>query len=182
MTTTATPDLNVKQTAAAMRRALREDFPGTRFSVRMDAGTAHGWITVKWQDGPSDEQVEAIVTPFQSAYFDTSDDGYRSIPQDGPVRYSCRGIHLQRSMTARSAALVAERINSEEPSRPARVEESRVETSHVVGGALSEEAATRLQVVGYGTNEHGEATVDVDLAAHQIFTRTVFAANSPANR
>ena len=177
MSKKTTTDLTVKQTAAAMRRALREAFPTAKLSVRMDAGTAHGWIAVQWQDGPTPEQVEDTLSPFQSAYFDAMDDTYRLIPQDGPVRYSCRGLSTHRSMSEAAARLMAERINTEDPTQPARAEGIRVE-----GGQISEEAAGRLQVVGFGCTEDGEATVDVDLAAHQIFSRTTFPMNSPANR
>ena len=57
----------VRETAAALRKALREAFPGARFSVRMASGTAYGWLSVSWTDGPTVEQVDAVAAPSTAA-------------------------------------------------------------------------------------------------------------------
>lgn len=167
--TTTTTALDVKQTAAAMRRALRHAFPDVKISVRMAPGSAYGWIDALWTDGPTSAQVEQIAAPFQSSRFDSMDDSYRTIEQTGPVRYSCRGFNTHRSMSSSAAAQIVDVINSKDPQQPATLEGGRVR-----GQAVGEEASNRLKVRGYGTNAAGEAVVDIDLAAHQIFARTPY--------
>ena len=161
--------LDVKQTAAAMRAALRASFPGAKISLRMSAGSAHGWMDATWTDGPTPAQVGAVLRPFQSSRFDAMDDSYRAIEQAGSVRYSCRGFNTHRAMSAEAAAHIVETINAADPTQPAILENGRVR-----GRAVGEEASNRLEVRGYGGNEAGEQVVDIDLAAHQIFTRTPF--------
>lgn len=157
--------LTVKQTAAAMRAELKETLPGTAISVRMSVGTAHGWVSVTWEDGPTVAQVEEVLAPFQSSFFDGMDDAYKAIEQSGTTRYSCRGVTSNRQMSTRAAHTIADVINAQTKGGPARVE-----GASVLGVALSEQQGQRLDVHGVGTP--GE--VDMDLAAHQIFSRTTF--------
>ncbi|WP_068255597.1 LPD29 domain-containing protein [Janibacter corallicola] len=168
ITTETTTHLTVKETAAAMRKALREAFPGVKVSVRMATGSAHGWMSVTWTDGPTPEQVQAILAPMQSARFDGMDDAYHELPQDGPMVYSCRGVTTQRRMSETAAEQIAAAINAQETGTPAAARGNRVE-----GTWIGEHAANRLGVTGYGCTEDG-AVVDVDLAAHQIFGRTSY--------
>ena len=83
----------VRETAAALRKALREAFPGARFSVRMASGTAYGWLSVSWTDGPTVEQVDAVAAPFAAA---------------------CRGVNTHRAHSpermAAALALVQPRV------------------------------------------------------------------------
>lgn len=69
--------VGVKETAAALRGALRDAFPAVRFSVRMDRGSATGWLMVAWVDGPSEDAVGAVVRGFQSRTVDDQDDSWR---------------------------------------------------------------------------------------------------------
>lgn len=71
---------SVKETAAALRKELRATFPGVRFSVRMDRGTAYGWLSVSWEDGPTDEQVREITRGYQSESWSGMDECYHHIP------------------------------------------------------------------------------------------------------
>ena len=109
-------EYTTKETAAALRRALREAFPGVRFSVRMARGTAYGWLDVAYVDGPTWEQVRAISNGFQSQTFDGRDDFYKSIEptlyarEDGSlyeVRWSCCGINSQRTYSPEVQAWAA---------------------------------------------------------------------------
>ncbi|MEL4506266.1 LPD29 domain-containing protein [Luteococcus sp. H138] len=93
MTITPQEKLSVKETAAAMRKALRQQFPETKFRVTMSRGTGYGWIDVRWTDGPTSEQVRAVTRQFQDSYFDGMDDSYHSI-QGRP--YRCCGVTDQR--------------------------------------------------------------------------------------
>lgn len=174
--TTQQREHNVKQTAAALRRYFKAQFPGSAISVRMATGSAHGWLSIAWTDGPTAVEVEAAARPFQSAYFDGMDDAYHRIPQAGPERYSCRGITTQRTMSEAAAKGLAGVINDADRAQPARTAGNRIE-----GSAVSVHAAGRLDVQNVQDEEPGQTPVDVDLAAHQLFCRTTFTTDSPAN-
>ena len=79
---------SVKDTAAALRRHLRNAFPGTRFSVTMERGSAYGWIHVSWTDGPRWAEVRSITEQYESSRFDGRDDGYHAT---GKSRWNCCG-------------------------------------------------------------------------------------------
>lgn len=174
---TAITSLDVKQTAAALRRHLKARFPSAPISVRMSAGSAHGWLILTWTDGPTVAEVETAAAPFQSARFDGMDDAYHAIPQAGPVCYSCRGLTTQRRMSEHAAQGLADRINDADQGKPAQAS-----GIHVEGSAVSAHAAGRLEVKNLNDEEPGQTPADVDLVAHQMFSRTTFAADSPANR
>lgn len=96
--------LDVKETAAHLRGALRREFPGVKFSVRMDRGSAYGWLSVAWNDGPTLRAVQAVTRRYESSRFDGMDDGYRPTGNllviDGEVvRPACRGASLHRILT-----------------------------------------------------------------------------------
>lgn len=74
----------------------------------MERGTAHGWLTVTWTDGPTDNAVSAITGRYESARFDVRDDGYHAtdntlkIASDAgidAVRPSCCGVTNQRRIS-----------------------------------------------------------------------------------
>lgn len=49
--------------AKQFRTMLKQSFPGVRFYVRCDRGTAWSWITVRWEDGPTREEVGDMLRP-----------------------------------------------------------------------------------------------------------------------
>ena len=53
--------ISTKDTAKLVRQALRNAFPGQKFSVRCSTGTAAAWMDVTWIDGPTTRQVDGIV-------------------------------------------------------------------------------------------------------------------------
>lgn len=93
---TVTNPASVKDTAAALRRHLRSAFPGTRFSVTMERGSAHGWIHVSWTDGPRWTDVRPITEQYESSRFDGMDDGYHAT---GHSQWTCRGVSTDRRMS-----------------------------------------------------------------------------------
>lgn len=107
----ATINFNVKQTAAALRKDLRERFGGA-FSVRMARGTAYGWLDVEWTDGPTTAMVREVCDRYRSERFDGMDDAYHAVEPtlylvDGvPTvkRYSSCGINTQRSLSPTALA------------------------------------------------------------------------------
>jgi len=70
----ATKYINVADTAKLVRAALREAFPGTKFSVRSKSYSGGASINVDWIDGPNASQVDAITFPFRGASFDPMQD------------------------------------------------------------------------------------------------------------
>jgi hypothetical protein len=57
-------------TAKLLRSALRESFPGCKFSVKTSVYSGGASITIRWTDGPSVKQAEAVSNVFSGAYFD----------------------------------------------------------------------------------------------------------------
>lgn len=53
-------------TAKLVRQALKESFPGVKFSVRSDNNS----IDIRYQDGPAHVLVESVVKTFKGGYFD----------------------------------------------------------------------------------------------------------------
>ena len=57
--------LTAVETAKLIRAALKEAFPGVKFSVRTDVTT----IDVRWTNGPVGSAVDAVVNPFRAREF-----------------------------------------------------------------------------------------------------------------
>lgn len=62
---TTTKTQTYPQRAAALKKALRETFPGTTFSLVGSRGTGYGWYHLTWTDGPTTQAVDAIVAEHQ---------------------------------------------------------------------------------------------------------------------
>lgn len=99
-------DFTVKETATEVRKALRAAFPGTKFSVRMDRGTAYGWMRCDWTDGPTVDQVTPLLARFESERWSGTDELYHHVEptlyarEDGTLyepHYNCCGINWQRT-------------------------------------------------------------------------------------
>lgn len=104
---------SIKETAAALRKALKAAFPATKFSVRMASGTGYGWFDVNWTDGPTWQQARTVIDTFQSYDFDHYHDvrvprePTLLIDLDGNAvehRYSCTGIVDQRDYSPAARA------------------------------------------------------------------------------
>lgn len=101
----STVTYSVKETAAAVRKALAATFPGVKFSVRMDRGTAYGWLSVSWSDGPTEDAVRSVTDRFRDEKFDGMTDAYVPIApstddQGVTHAYNCSGVTHSRSYTA----------------------------------------------------------------------------------
>lgn len=58
------------ETAKLIRKALKNKFPGQKFSVRSDTYSGGASIRVRWTGGPTVENVKAITEPFEGGGFD----------------------------------------------------------------------------------------------------------------
>ena len=77
--------LSVVETAKLVRQALKEAFPGFRFSVRSSSYSGGASINIRWTDGPRQTDVDAVVNTFAGATFDGQTDykGCRVHTMDG---------------------------------------------------------------------------------------------------
>lgn len=90
------------ETAAIVRKALKEAFPDVKFSVRSSTYSGGASIAVAWMDGPNVAQVEAVAGKFEASYFDGSIDYKGSIyhMMDGQVvHFGADSIHCNRSFS-----------------------------------------------------------------------------------
>jgi hypothetical protein len=62
--------ISVVDTAKEVRKALKESFPGQKFSVRSDSYSGGASIHVRWIDGPAKHDVERVAKEFAGATFD----------------------------------------------------------------------------------------------------------------
>lgn len=65
---------SAKETAAIIRKCLKEAFPQTKFSVRSETFSGGDAVNVSWTDGPNVAQVEAITSRFKGSRFDGMQD------------------------------------------------------------------------------------------------------------
>lgn len=102
--------LSCAETAKLVRQAVKEAFPGIKFSVRSSVYSGGASIDVSWIDGPTGKQVDAVVQNFSGAYFDGMIDykGSRYHKLDGqPVSFGADFIFAKRDY---SDALIAKGI------------------------------------------------------------------------
>jgi hypothetical protein len=77
MTRTADRRLTTADVAKLIRAALKQAYPHTAFSVRTSSYSGGSSISIRWTDGPSVANVEAIAGDYQGRGFDGSIDlGY----------------------------------------------------------------------------------------------------------
>lgn len=62
--------VSVKDTAVLIRKALKREFPGVKFSVRSNSYAGGASIDVRWTDGPRTKDVDTVVGVFAGGRFD----------------------------------------------------------------------------------------------------------------
>lgn len=91
--------ISVVETARMIRAALREAFPGVRFTVRSSSYSGGASINVGYTDGPTNAQVRAITGNFEGSYFDGMTDyqgsNYSSVNGE-EVRFGADFIFVNR--------------------------------------------------------------------------------------
>lgn len=95
--------LTCAETAKLIRTALKEAFPGFKFSVRSSVYSGGASITVSWTDGPTSKQVDEIVKVFEGSYFDGMTD-YKGLNYSAingqEVRFGADFIFTKREYTS----------------------------------------------------------------------------------
>jgi hypothetical protein len=117
--------ISTTDTAKQIRKTLRAQWPGVKFSVRKGAGTASAWIGVSWEDGPRAKDVTALVSRFEGARFNGMTDSYDHQPDqlvatktgERPeiINYHCDGINTHRSISDDATRYAAQRIANQNP-------------------------------------------------------------------
>jgi hypothetical protein len=70
-TTTTRPRwIDTAEVAKLIRKHLKANFPGVKFSVRIDRYSGGSSIDVRWTDGPTKREVETVTHAFQGGRFD----------------------------------------------------------------------------------------------------------------
>jgi len=99
--------ISCADTAKLIRRALKREFPGIKFSVRSSTYSMGASINVKWTDGPTNAQLEPVAKAYSGASFDpmidlksyhTSELTYADDPaRDGePVHFGADFVFCER--------------------------------------------------------------------------------------
>ena len=70
MTQTGPEYLSVTDTAKLIRAQLKRQFPGVKFSVRSDKYAGGASIDIRWTDGPTEPQVDGLVSGYAGGRFD----------------------------------------------------------------------------------------------------------------
>lgn len=118
-----TRTIDIKETTTMLRAALKESFPGVKFSVRKGAGTGSLWLSVSWTDGPTDTAVKAVTSRYTGSEWNlNNNDSYTRNPNtllvvDGAelpeeVHFSCAGITTHRDMSEEAQDMMTADISS----------------------------------------------------------------------
>lgn len=62
--------IDTAEVAKLIRKHLKKNFAGVKFSVRISRYSGGSSINVNWTDGPTVKQVETVTHPFQGNRFD----------------------------------------------------------------------------------------------------------------
>lgn len=150
--------LDPVESGKALRKALRNEFPGTKFSVRMSRGTAYGYFTVQWTDGPTAEAVHGVTDRFQGETFDGMTDSVEH--HDKPIewkgqtwRSGCGIINVRREHSDEFLAEVTDEIMAEYPSAD-REQVMRCGGARQVAHGLERGEKATLQAMHIANSHH----------------------------
>ena len=114
--------LTCAETAKELRKALKAEFPGIKFSVRSSNYAGGASIRVEWSNGPTEKSVRTITNKFEGATFDSSIDlkSYHISELDGEtVRFGADFIGTTRNLSVdfltNIAAQYCNRYNEQMP-------------------------------------------------------------------
>jgi hypothetical protein len=105
--------LSCAETAKLVRKALRAEFPGVKFSVRSSTYAGGTSIDVRWLDGPTAGRVDQVLDLYSGATFDGMVDlkSYHDsllVDEDGRIEFVHFGADFVHSQRELSAEFVAE--------------------------------------------------------------------------
>lgn len=107
--------LSCAETAKLVRAALKAAFPGQAFAVKSRTYSGGASIDVRWTDGPTTREVEAVVKQFEGATFDGMIDLMSYKPDvmlhGEKVSFGADYVMCQRELSADLLRECAERIS-----------------------------------------------------------------------
>lgn len=92
--------------AKNMRVELRKAFPAVKFSIRK---RHFGSVSINWTDGPTEKEVEDVVSQHKGGYFDGMDDSYKHVRTPFVVVFG--GVEYVSAYREHSPALVERAID-----------------------------------------------------------------------
>lgn len=110
--------LSAADTAKLVRKALKAEFPGVKFSVRSKSYAGGASISVGWTDGPPTHLVDGVLGLYSGASFDGMIDlkSYHDsllMNEDGSVQrvhFGADFVHSNRNISPEWYALIARMI------------------------------------------------------------------------
>lgn len=94
--------LTCAETAKLIRAALKEAFPGVKFSVKSSVYSGGASININYENGPTCSQVKSVVSVFEGSYFDGMTDykgsNYTSLNGE-EVRFGADFVFVNRKYT-----------------------------------------------------------------------------------
>ena len=136
--------LSCAETAKLVRKALKEGFPGVKFSVRSKVYSGGASISVGWMDSPTEKAVEEVTEQFQGADFDGMIDlkTYRKSYLNGErVSFGADFIFCNRDYSVGLLTEIANRVTERRGLEPLEVKQWED------GGAYVEDKGIRLDNV-----------------------------------
>ena len=113
--------IGITETAKIVRDILKDKFPATKFAVKSKKFS----IYVKWMDGPTVNQVKAVVGNFHNAEFDSMTDlkvNHATIYKGEEVRFANDYISFDRSYSYEFLSHCAKEVAQKYNIKPAIVE------------------------------------------------------------
>lgn len=94
--------LSCAETSKLIRQALKEAFPGVKFSVRSDTYSGGASIRISYTDGPQLADVEKVAHTFQGGYFDGMTDykgGHVHAIDGKPVHFGADFVFVRQEIS-----------------------------------------------------------------------------------
>jgi len=82
--------------AAAIKAELKTAFPGIKFSVTSDSFSMGNSVDIRWEDGPTDNEVSDIACKYQYGHFNGMDDIYENTNSRTDIPQA-KYVHTSRS-------------------------------------------------------------------------------------
>jgi len=95
--------ISVVDTAKLIRLALKESFAGVKFSVKSSSYAGGASINISYTNGPTQKQVESVVSVFEGSYFDGMQDykGQNYANLNGEeVKFGADFVFVKRNLTS----------------------------------------------------------------------------------
>jgi len=96
--------------AAAIRKELKGIFPNIKFSVTSKGYSMGDHVNITWVDGPTQKEVDGIVSKYQYGHFDGMTDCYNSTNNRDDIPQS-KYVHAQRDLSPEAEQKIIESLN-----------------------------------------------------------------------